>query len=141
MLTNREIEWVRGTWRVASADPDALATCFYERLFTVAPDVEPLFPDDRKAQGRKLVQMLGMAVGHMDRLERIIPAIEACGRRHVGYGALPEHYPVVGDVLLGTLEEVVGDVFTEPAKAAWTRAYAVLSTLMIDAQRALGSAA
>jgi nitric oxide dioxygenase len=91
--------------------------------------------------GRRLMRMIGLAVDEMDRLARILPTVERCGHRHVAYGALPDHYPVFGEVLLETLAKVVAGGLTPEAKAAWTRTFAVLSSVMIDAQRASESAA
>ena len=57
----------------------------------------------------------------------------ALAQRHVAYGALPDHYPVVGQVLLATFEEVLGDEFTPELKALWGGAYGVISDAMIAA--------
>jgi nitric oxide dioxygenase len=141
LFTDREIELVRATWDVADADPDAAAALFFGRLFEVAPELRPLFPDDTKAPGRRLMRMIGLTVDEMDRLARILPAVERCGHRHVAYGALPDHHRIFGEVLLETLAKIVGGGFTPEAKAAWTRTHAVLSSVMIDAQRASESAA
>ncbi len=136
MFTDREIELVRKTWEVAGADPDAAAALFYGKLFAKAPAVRPLFPEDMKAQGQKLMQMIGVAVNNMSEIEKVVPAVEACGQRHVDYGALPDHYPVVGEVLLDTLATALGDDFTDEAREAWAKTYGVLSTVMIDAAAA-----
>jgi len=133
VFTEREIELVGKTWEIAGADPDAAATLFYGKLFAKAPGVRPLFPEDMKAQGQKLMQMIGVAVNNMATVEQIIPALEACGRRHVDYGALPDHYPVVGEVLLDTLATAVGDDFTDEARDAWAKTYGILSSVMLDA--------
>ncbi len=133
MFTDREIEVVRKTWEIAGADPDAAATLFYGKLFAKAPGVRPLFPEDMKAQGQKLMTMIGVAVNNMDEIEKIVPAVEASGKRHADYGALPDHYPVVGEVLIDTLATALGDDFTDEAREAWVKTYGILSTVMIDA--------
>ena len=130
MFTDREIELVRSTWSPVAQDPDAAATLFYDKLFEVAPAVRPLFKADIKEQGRKLMQMVGVAVHNMDRVEEIVPALQALGDRHVEYGAVPEHYPVVGSVLLDTLATALQDDFTEEARAAWAKTYEALAAVM-----------
>ena len=132
MFTDREIEVVRSTWSAASQDPDAVATLFYNRLFEVAPGVKPLFSSDMKEQGRKLMQMIGVAVNNMDRIEEIVPAVIELGERHEGYGAEPDHYPVVGEVLLETLKAGLGEAFTDEAEQAWAKTYSALAGLMIS---------
>lgn len=132
MFTDREIEVVRSTWAPAAEDPDAIAKLFYGRLFEVAPEVKPLFTGDMTAQGRKLMQMIGVAVNNMDRIDEIVPAVIDCGERHDAYGTKPEHYPVVGDVLLETLSTALGEAFTDEAEQAWAKTYSTIAGLMIS---------
>ena len=49
--------------------------------------------------------------------------MQALGRRHAGYGVRPEHYDTVGAALLWTLEQGLGDAFTDDVRAAWAEAY------------------
>ncbi len=132
MFSDREIELVRSTWVEASKDPDAAAALFYGRLFEVAPGVKPLFTADMKEQGLKLMQMIGIAVNNMHRVESIAPALVDLAERHDGYGALPEHYPVVGQVLLETLAKALGDDFTNEAEEAWAKTYGAIATVMLQ---------
>ncbi len=130
MFTDREIEIIWKTWMPVAEAQEASARLFYGRLFEVAPELKPLFTADMKDQGRRFFDMLGMAVHNLDRLETIIPPFEALGDRHDRYGARPEHYPVIGAVLLDTLDARLGDAFTEEARKAWTRTYEILASVM-----------
>ncbi len=130
MFTEREIELVRDTWGQVAGDPDGAAQLFYGRLFETAPEVKPLFTGDMSEQGRKLMQMIGIAVNNMDRVEEIVPALQDLGRKHIGYGVVDEQYPIVGEVLLGTLASALGDAFTEEASAAWAKTYGALASVM-----------
>ena len=132
MFTDSEIELVRTTWEKASADPEAAARLFYGKLFETAPAVKPLFTSDMTEQGRKLMQMIGVAVNNMDRLEEIVPALIEMGKRHDEYGAQPEHYPVVGEVLIDTLSTALGDEFSEEAEQAWSKTYSALASTMLS---------
>lgn len=132
MFTDREIEVVRGTWAKASADPDAAAALFYGKLFETAPAVKPLFTADMKDQGRKLMQMIGIAVNNMEDVGKIVPALIELGERHEGYGAEDEHYPVVGEVLIDTLRTALGDEFTDEADLAWAKTYAAVAAVMLS---------
>ena len=133
MFTDREIKVVRDTWEMASTDPDAAASLFYGKLFEAAPDVKPLFTADMTDQGRKLMQMIGIAVNNMDRIEQIVPALIELGERHDDYGAQDAHYPVVGEVLIDTLRAALGDAcFTEEAEQAWARTYSAVASVMLS---------
>jgi len=112
---------------------EAVADMFYGRLFEIAPEVRPLFPQDIKPQGRKLLTMLATVVNSLDNLASIVPAVQDLGRRHAGYQAQPEHYDAVGQALLWTLSRGLGDDFTPDVEEAWTEAYTILSTTMIEA--------
>ena len=45
-------------------------------------------------------------------LDAIVPKLRELGARHVAYGARPEHYPVVGEVLIASMAAVAGDAWT-----------------------------
>jgi hemoglobin-like flavoprotein len=114
------------------------AVLFYDRLFEVAPGVKAMFPADMTEQRKKLMATLAVVVGGLSNLEAVLPAASALAKRHVSYGAKPEHYPVVGGALLWTLEKGLGDAWTPEVAAAWTAAYGTLSGFMIS--EAYGSA-
>ena len=88
------------------------AVIFYDRLFEVAPSVKAMFPADMTEQRKKLMAMLAAVVSGLGNLESILPAASALAKRHVSYGAKPEHYPVVGGALLYTLEKGLGETWT-----------------------------
>jgi hemoglobin-like flavoprotein len=133
-VTPRQVSLVQGSFaQVVPMAPQA-AELFYARLFELAPQVQPLFTGDMKEQGRKLMAMLATVVNGLNRLDTLVPAAQQLARRHVGYGALPEHYPVVGAALLDTLAKGLGDEFTPEVRDAWATAYGVLSGVMIEAQ-------
>src|SRR3974390_2344650 len=91
-----------------------------------------MFPRDMKEQRRKLMATLALVVNGLGNLETILPAASALATRHVGYGARAEHYPVVGDALLWTLEKGLGDAWTSDVAEAWKSAYGTLSGYMIS---------
>jgi nitric oxide dioxygenase len=131
-VTPDQVKLVQDSFaKVAPIAPQA-ATLFYDRLFEVAPSVRSLFPDDITEQKKKLMAMLAVVVGGLDKLDTILPAASALAKRHVSYGAAPEHYPVVGGALLWTLEKGLGDAWTGEVSEAWTDAYTTLSGFMIS---------
>jgi hemoglobin-like flavoprotein len=106
------------------------AELFYDHLFEIAPEVRSLFPTDLAEQKKKLIVMLATAVNNLDRVDKVIPAVEALGKRHASYGVAAKHYEPVGAALLWTLEQGLGTDFTPPVKAAWTETYMVLAGAM-----------
>jgi nitric oxide dioxygenase len=130
-MTPDQIKLVQDSFAKVAPIADTAAVLFYGRLFEIAPSVRALFPDDLAEQRKKLMATLAVVVSGLSDLPSILPAASALARRHVGYGAKPEHYPVVGAALLWTLEKGLGEAWTPELAAAWTAAYATLSGYMI----------
>jgi hemoglobin-like flavoprotein len=130
-MTPDQVQLVQQSFAKVAPISEQASVIFYDRLFEVAPSVRALFPDDMKEQRKKLMATLAVVVGGLTNLEAVLPAASALAKRHVGYGAKPEHYPVVGGALLFTLEKGLGADWTPELAAAWTAAYGTLSTFMI----------
>ncbi|TPQ26746.1 hemin receptor [Bradyrhizobium guangdongense] len=126
-----EIKLVQDSFAKVAPISEQAAVIFYDRLFEVAPSVKAMFPADLTEQRKKLMATLAVVVGGLSNLETVLPAASALAKRHVAYGAKPEHYPVVGSTLLWTLEKGLGDAWTPEVASAWTAAYGVLSNFMI----------
>jgi len=109
---------------------DAAAALFYTRLFELDPTLRPLFKGDLKEQGRKLMDMLTLAVKGLDRPEALLPALTALGRRHAGYGVNKHDYETVGEALLWTLEQGLGPSFTPDVREAWAALYRLVADTM-----------
>ena len=140
-MTPTEIALVQTSYARVAPIAETAADLFFRRLFEIAPHVRPMLPDDLTDQKKKLMAMLGTAVGGLSRLDTLIPAVQALGRRHAGYGVKAEHYRPVGAALLWTLEKGLGEAFTPEVKDAWATAYIVLSTTMIGAANDIRMAA
>ena len=130
-MTPSQIELVQNIFAKVAPISDQAATIFYDRLFEVAPQVRAMFPDDLTEQRKKLMATLAVVVNGLTDLPAILPAASALAKRHVGYGAKPQHYPVVGSALLWTLEKGLGGAWTPDVAEAWTAAYGTLSGYMI----------
>lgn len=135
-MTPDQITLVRTSFAQVVPIEAAAAALFYGRLFELDPSLKPLFKGDMKEQGSKLMAMIGTAVAGLDRLESIVPAVQALGKRHAGYGVQADHYNTVAAALLWTLEQGLGAAFTPDVKAAWTDAYGILADTMKDAAAA-----
>jgi hemoglobin-like flavoprotein len=110
---------------------DELMDEFYSRLFAAAPAVKPLFPDDMRRQKTMLLGALVLLRKSLRDLDAIVPKLRELGARHVAYGAQPEHYPVVGSVLIASLAAVAGDAWTVEYEQAWTEAFEVVAGAML----------
>ncbi len=129
-MTPEEINHVKSSWAKVTPIADQAAALFYGRLFEAYPEVRSYFKGDMDEQGRKLMAMIGMAVNSLDNLEPLLPAIRESGRRHAIYGVKEEDYDKVAGALLWTLEQGLGDAFTDKVKGAWVKTYTVVAGVM-----------
>jgi hemoglobin-like flavoprotein len=112
---------------------DELVDTFYARLFATAPAVEPLFAGtDMHEQKTKLLATLVLLRKSLRDLAAVVPKLRELGRRHVDYGAEPEHYTVVGEVLIASMAEVAGEQWRPEFARAWSDALGVVAGAMIE---------
>jgi hemoglobin-like flavoprotein len=131
-MTPDQVKLVQQSFAQVVPIADTAAAMFYERLFTIAPAVKPLFHADMADQRNKLMATLAAVVAGLGNIETILPVASALARRHVDYGVKPEHYAQVGSALLWTLERGLGEGWSSDLAAAWSAAYGTLSRFMID---------
>lgn len=144
------VDVVDRTWAKVKKIPnykEVAGTLLFQKIFEIAPaaralfdftkgfseDDEALYSDPRfLAHATRVVSMLDVAVNMLGPdLEPVSYALEELGKRHVDYGVIPAHYPIVGQALLSTLEAALGNDWTPTAKEGWTGIYGFVSTTMI----------
>ncbi|MEO7997289.1 MAG: globin family protein [Gemmatimonadaceae bacterium] len=135
-MTPEQVAHIRNSWALMSSATDDLAIQFYDRLFDLDPSLRSLFKSaDMQTQSEKLIQMLTVIVRGVDDLPRLLPSVEALGRRHAGYGVKDAHYVTVGAALLRTFKEVLGGSLSVAAEESWAAAFSTLSDVMMKASR------
>jgi hemoglobin-like flavoprotein len=135
-MTPKQVALVQDSWEKVQPVAEQAAQLFYSHLFSLDPSLKTLFKGDMKAQGRKLMNMIGFAVKGLARLDAIVPGVQALGRRHAGYGVQDSHYETVGAALIWTLRQGLGQSFSGEVQAAWTAAYSLLASTMKEAAKA-----
>ena len=135
-MTPTQVGLIRESWAAVEPIADTAAGLFYGRLFELDPTLERLFRrTDMVRQRQVLMGTLAVVVKTLDRIDELLPAVEALGRRHAGYGVRESHYATVGAALLWTLEQGLGEAFTPAVREAWTAAYGTLASVMIEAAK------
>lgn len=128
-----QIALVQETFKQVLPIKETAADLFYNRLFELESSTREMFPEDVTEQGKKLMAALATVVSGLTALETIVPTVQQLGVSHVGYGVEDWHYDVVGQALIWTLEQGLGDAFTDEVKDAWLAAYTLLAGVMIEA--------
>jgi NAD(P)H-flavin reductase/hemoglobin-like flavoprotein len=124
---------IRRTMTEVGPVSDKVTSYFYALLFVRHPDLRPLFPAAMDTQRDRLLKALLTAAEHIDNTETLVAYLQNLGRGHRKYGTRPEHYPAVGECLLGALSRFAETVWDGETEAAWVRAYTKISQVMIDA--------
>ena len=129
----QNIELLEQSFELVKPQADEFVASFYSNLFTDYPAAKPLFEhSDMTKQQQMLKGALVMVIENLRKPEVLSRSLRGLGARHVQYGALPEHYPLVGNSLLKTLSQYAGDAWTPELKDAWTGAYGTITELMLD---------
>lgn len=124
---------VQTTFERLSAYNEQAAGLFYRTLFDLEPGVRSLFKDtDMREQGQKFMSMLTTVVNGFDHLEQISPYLKRLGDTHRGYGVEPEHYDIVGQALLTTVEQITGNELDLSVRHAWEHFYAQIVDVMLE---------
>ena len=127
---------IRRTMAEVGSIADKVTSYFYALLFVRHPELRSLFPAAMDTQRDRLLKALLTAAEHIDNREILEAYLRSLGRGHRKYGTRPEHYPAVGECLIGSLSRFAAEAWDEETEAAWVRAYTTISQIMIDAAAA-----
>jgi NAD(P)H-flavin reductase/hemoglobin-like flavoprotein len=127
---------VRRTLAEVAPVAEKVTSYFYALLFVRHPDLRRLFPAAMDAQRDRLFRALLTAAEYLDDTPALTGHLQNLGRGHRKYGTRAEHYPAVGECLIGALSTFASDSWDAETEAAWVRAYTTISQVMIDAAAA-----
>jgi nitric oxide dioxygenase len=130
-LTTAQIELIRDSFIRLQPDVENASELFYRRLFGLAPELRELFHDDMAGQGMRFMSTLGVIVDHFDDPEALRPYLERLAQGHAAYGVKPENFYPMGQALISTMQETLGDNFSKEAASAWETAYNHLARQML----------
>ena len=128
-----QIELLESSFQAIAPSGEAFVMAFYERLFTRFPQTRAFFAStDMKEQRKKLLGALALVIQNLRKPEVLASTLQGLGRRHVAYSVRPEHYPIVGAVLLETFADFLGECWTPTYHDAWAQAYEAVCSLMLE---------
>src|SRR5258706_7210091 len=132
-----QIEFLQARFQAIAPRDEEFVAALYERLFTRFPQTRAFFAStDMKEQRKKLLGALALVIQNLRKPEVLTSALQGLGQRHVTYGVRPEHYPIVGAVLLETFSDVLRDRWTPIYHDAWAQAYEAICTIMLESTNA-----
>jgi hemoglobin-like flavoprotein len=133
---NFDLDTIETTFDLVAPRGEELMDVFYARLFAAAPAFKPLFAgtDIRRQKGMLLSALVRVRRSLRD-MDALVPKLRELGARHIHYGATPEHYIIVGEVLIASLAEIAGKAWRPEHELAWGAAFAVIADVMLSGAR------
>lgn len=138
MLDDHTIQIVKSTAPVLQEHGETLTMHFYKRMFAHNPEVAPFFnPAHQNAgkQQRALAGAIAAYAANIDNLEVLGGAVELIAQKHASLMIKPEHYPIVGENLLASIREILGEAATDEIIDAWAKAYGFLAEILIAREK------
>ncbi len=132
-MTENQKSLVKATVPILREHGVLLTSHFYKRMFEHNPELKHVFNMGNQ-QNNKQQTALAMAVlayaEHIEDPSVLLPVVNNIGHKHTSLDIRPEHYAIVGNHLILSIKEVLGDGATEELLEAWTIAYQQLANLM-----------
>ena len=141
-MNQNTIDIVKSTAPVLQEHGETLTRHFYQRMFSHNPEVGPFFNQANQAEGtqqRALAGAICAYAANIDNLEVLGGAVELIANKHASLMIKPEHYPIVGENLLASIKEVLGDGATDDVINAWAEAYGFLTDILVGREEQLYS--
>lgn len=138
MLNEKTIQIVKSTAPVLQEHGETLTRHFYKRMFKHNPEVAPFFNPAHQTAGkqqRALAGAIAAYAANIDNLEVLGGAVELIAQKHASLMIKPEHYPIVGENLLASIKEVLGEGATDEIISAWAEAYGFLTDILIGREK------
>lgn len=127
---------LRGVFERILAHELSLGEIFYARLFEAAPQLTSLFKSTPAEQSKKLMASLETIVRNFEDPESSAALLAELGRRHASYGVKAEHYDLVIDVMVASIEQLLGPHTDRRLLDEWRVALRLISDQMIAAASA-----
>ena len=138
MLSQKTIDIVKSTAPILQEHGEILTKHFYKRMFSHNPEVAPYFNPANQAEGtqqRALAGAICAYAANVDNLEVLGDAVELIAHKHASLMIKPEHYPIVGENLLASIREVLGEGATDDVINAWAEAYGFLAEILTGREK------
>jgi nitric oxide dioxygenase len=140
MATAAQIDIVKQTVPVLQQHGETLTRHFYARMFEHNPEVKRYFNPAHQRSGTQQRALAGAILAyaqHIDNPSALNDAIEVIAQKHASLTIQPEHYPIVGENLLASIKEVLGDAATDEIIDAWAAAYGELANVFVAREQVI----
>ncbi|APG93750.1 NO-inducible flavohemoprotein [Sinorhizobium americanum] len=140
MLTQKTKDIVKATAPVLAQHGYAIIQHFYKRMFQAHPELKSVFNmahQERGEQQQALARAVYAYAANIEDPASLTAVLKDIAHKHASLGVRPEQYPVVGEHLLASIKEVLGEAATDEVISAWAQAYGNLADLLAGMESAL----
>jgi hemoglobin-like flavoprotein len=119
-LTREQKRQIRETFAIIEPAADLVARLFYMKSIDLDPSLGKMFKSPTRAQRRKFMAAMKVAVLSLDRLQSLQPILKLLGTRQREEGVTAGHYDTFQRAWLWTLEQSLQSRFPGEANKAWS---------------------
>lgn len=137
-MTSAQKKLIKATIPILQAGGEVLTAHFYNRMFSHNPELKNVFNMGNQANGRQKSALANAVLAYAENIDNpsvLIGALKGMGTKHTSLNIQPEQYKVVGNHLIASIAEVVGEAATPEILDAWTAAYFELAEIMISIEK------
>lgn len=139
-LSRLQMDLVKSTAPVLAEHGIAITRHFYKRMLGNHPELKNIFNVAHQATGAQpaaLAHAVWAYASNIDNLGALGPVVSRIGHKHASLGVTADQYPIVGENLLASIKEVLGDAVDEAVLDAWKAAYQQLADIFIKFEQDL----
>lgn len=134
-MTPQQMETVKLTIPALQQHGVAITTLFYKNMLRENPQLRNMFNITHQLTGEQPAALAHAVLAYATNIENpavLLPVVSRIAHKHVSLGVTPEQYAVVGENLLGAIQQTLGTAATPAILDAWKAAYGQLAKIFID---------
>ena len=142
-MNEQQIALIKSTVPVLKENGVLLTTYFYQRMFKHNPELKHVFNMGNQQAGKQQTALAMAVLAYAENIENpgvLMGVVDHIGHKHTSLDIRPEHYQIVGNHLIGSIHEVLGEAASEELLEAWTVAYNQLAAIMSGHESSIYSA-
>lgn len=139
-LSPEHTQIIKATVPVLAEHGVTITSHFYKRMLNAHPELKNIFNSAHQATGTQpaaLAHSVWAYAANIDNLGALGAAVSRIGHKHASLGVTADQYPIVGEHLLASIKEVLGDAATPAILDAWAAAYQQLADIFINYEKDL----
>src|SRR5262245_8126168 len=131
IMTPDAIAEIRASYAAVAAQPRQLASRFYHEMFSIAPNLRPLFPADLTSLQGHFEAALALVVRNLDEMDALRESLRDLGAQHVHWGARPEDYLTAREALIAAIR-TLSPAWSIALEGHWRAAITAIVVPMLE---------